>query len=55
MKNNKKKLNLKKCTISNLQLKTIQGGYHGSCVPDCNVTQSEMGCLPTQEKEILEN
>ncbi|PKV51608.1 hypothetical protein ATE84_3697 [Aquimarina sp. MAR_2010_214] len=40
-----KKLNLKKSTISNLQLQQINGGvYHGnagvvdSCTPDCQKT-----------------
>lgn len=51
MKNKKTvKLNLQKNIISKLQLKKIQGGYHGSCTPDCNITKSNLVCLPTQEQ-----
>lgn len=43
-----KKLNLKKHTISNLQLRQITGGVKDSCTPTCHIGKSKEGvCLPT--------
>ncbi len=51
MKN--KKINFEKSTISKLGLTKIQGGYHNSCTPDCNITKTNLVCLPTQtEQEV---
>ncbi len=49
MKNSKtKKLSLKKQTISNLQLKQINGGAHTSCMPTCKI-KTQFLCLPTEK------
>ncbi len=56
MKNsNFKKLNLKKHTVSNLQLKQVRGGVHDSCTPDCDRPESEGICFPTQHAEFNPN
>lgn len=53
MKNKKiVKLNLQKNTISKLQLSKVQGGVHTSCTPDCNITKTNVICLPKQENNI---
>ncbi len=36
MKNKAKKLNLKKCTISNLEMRKVNGGVVDSCMPTCD-------------------
>ncbi|WP_062055288.1 class I lanthipeptide [Aquimarina longa] len=47
MKNNKKKLSLKKSTISNLQLRQVTGGVKDSCIPTCNIEKSDRSiCFP---------
>lgn len=54
MKNNNiKKIVLKRYQISALQSLKIQGGVHTSCTPDCNITKTNLVCLPTQtEQEV---
>ncbi len=47
MKNKAKKLNLKKCTISNLEMSKVTGGVVHSCIPTCNTNPTTPTTNPT--------
>ncbi|GAA4272266.1 hypothetical protein U6A24_21230 [Aquimarina gracilis] len=53
MKNKRKKLDLKKCTITSLEMRKVNGGVVDSCLPTCNTHPTTPTDSPTGQSNML--